>query len=659
VRYQYRVDGVDEQWIDAGDARLVTYNNIGQGTYTFRVRAIGPGGIPGANEGRASFTVPAYPYETPAFFGFLLVSAGLLGWIVFELRVRELRRREVELTRQVEVRTRKLEAALQTVAEQSEALRTLDEAKSRFFANVSHEFRTPLSLILGPANDLRDGRAGALPAAARRLVDNLTGSANRLLQLVEQLLDVARLESATLQLRAEVHDLIPLVRRMADSFASLAEQRGIAFRLSHPVGAVRVRYDTDKMEKIIGNLVGNALKFTPPGGSVVLSCNADTTQGGVAVLEVQDSGPGIAPAHQPRVFDRFYQVDDSSRRAHEGLGIGLALAKELVELHGGQITLHSVEGSGCTFTVRLPLAPATSRSVEPLVAAGAGMDVVRSARTRSVGSSKRALRPPRAPEDVVTVLVVEDNVELLEFLGDHLAERYRVLTASNGVHALEITREHVPDLIISDVMMPAMDGLSLCAAVKQDPEIDFVPVILLTAKASRDSRLAGLSGGADDYLTKPVDLVELMVRAENLIRSRHRVRERYRAEQRALPVVEVPLKATLPDATSRALVEKFFAIVADRLGDDGFDVEAMAVAMGLSRTTLYRKVGAALGKSPVDALWDYRMAQAAQWLEETPITVSEVAYGVGFKSVPHFCAKFRALYGETPSGYRRARTAVT
>ena len=655
VRYQYRVDGVDDQWIDAGDARLVTYNHIGQGTYTFRVRAIGPGGIPGANEGRASFTVPAYPYETPAFFALSLVFVGLLGWLVFELRVRQLRRREVELTCQVEVRTRKLEAALETVAEQSDALRTLDEAKSRFFANVSHEFRTPLSLILGPANDLRAGRAGALPVAARRLLDNVTTNADRLMQLVEQLLDVARLESATLHLSAEVQDLIPLVRRMADSFASLAEQRGIAFRLSHPVGAVRVRYDTDKMEKIIGNLVGNALKFTPAGGSVALRCGTTTSEPAEAVLEIQDSGPGIAPAHRQRVFERFYQVDDSPRRAHEGLGIGLALVKELVELHGGQITLQSEEGAGCTFTVRLPVAPATPRSVDRQGVPKTGSAVVRSARTPLVGSPTREPRPARASEneDVVTVLVVEDNVELLEFLGDHLAERYRVLTAPNGVRGLAIAREHVPDLIISDVMMPEMDGLSLCEAIKQDPEIDFIPIILLTAKASRDSRLAGLRGGADDYLAKPVDLVELMVRAENLIRSRHRVRERYRAERRDLPVMQAPLKAGLLDASNRALVEKFYAIVDDRLGDESFDVEAMAVAMGLSRATLYRKLGAALGTSPVDALWDYRMAQAAQWLEETPITVSEVAYGVGFKSVPHFCAKFRARYGETASAYRR------
>ena len=657
VRYQYRVDGVDDQWIDAGDARLVTYNHIGHGTYTFRVRAIGPGGIPGVNEGRASFTVPAYPYETRAFFAMLLAFAGLLGWLVFELRVRQLRRREMALTRQVGVRTRELEAALETVAEQSKALRTLDQAKSRFFANVSHEFRTPLSLILGPANDLRTGRAGVLPLAARRLVDNVTANADRLMQLVEQLLDVARLESATLHLRAEVQDLIPLIRRMADSFGSLAEQRGIAFELSHPVGAVRVRFDKDQMEKIIGNLVGNALKFTPAGGSVALRCSISTSEPVEAVLEVQDSGPGIAAAHQQRVFERFYQVDDSPRRAHEGLGIGLALVKELVELHGGRIALHSVEGAGCTFTVRLPLALATPRSLERQ-APEARAPVVESASTRSVMLPRRASHPPRASEDVVTVLVVEDNMELLEFLRDHLAERYRVLTAPNGIRGLAVAREHVPDLIVSDVMMPEMDGLSLCEAIKQDPEIDFVPVILLTAKASRDSRLAGLSGGADDYLAKPVDLAELMVRAENLIRNRRRVRERYRAEARDLPVVQALLDVAGLDDPNRALVERFHTVVTEHLGDDSFDVDAMAVAMGLSRTTLYRKLSVALGKSPVDALWDHRMAQAAQWLQATTITVSEVAYGVGFKSVPHFCTKFRAQYGETPSGYRRARVDV-
>ncbi|MGH7696824.1 MAG: response regulator, partial [Gemmatimonadaceae bacterium] len=263
-----------------------------------------------------------------------------------------------------------------------------------------------------------------------------------------------------------------------------------------------------------------------------------------------------------------------------------------------------------------------------------------------------------AAKDSRTVLVVEDNVELLEFLGEHLAARYRVLTAENGVRALELAREHTPDLIVSDVMMPGMDGQSLCAAVKADAEIDYIPVILLTAKASRDSRLSGLAGGADDYLTKPVDLVELMIRADNLIESRRRVRERWLAANQPLPTISVPVQRPPRDASERALLEAFGGVLAAHLTDDDFAVETMASAMGMGRSTLYRKLEPVLGKSPMDALWEYRLAQAAQWLAETSINVSEVAYGVGFKSVPHFCSKFRERYGDTPSAYRRTRLLV-
>ncbi|MBK6489201.1 MAG: response regulator [Gemmatimonadetes bacterium] len=652
VQYEYRIDGVDTDWISAGTARTAIYNNVNPGTHTFRVRAINGGGVSSVADATLTFTVPHLFYETPVFLAVLLLSAASLAWAGVNYRERRARRRVAWLEQAVDERTATLATALSTVAAQADQLRTLDEAKSRFFANVSHEFRTPLSLIIGPVDDLREGRSGELSPIVRRRLEGVQSNANRLLQLVEQILDVARLESGTLHLSAEVRDLLPLLRRMADSFSSLAERRGIRFRLSCPVGGLRVRYDPDQMEKVVSNLVGNALKFTPGGGEVELRATAepDGDGGGLAVIEVQDTGPGIAAEFHARVFERFFQVDDSSRRAHEGTGIGLALVRELVELHGGTVTLRSALGEGSTFTLRLPLATGTGAvSAEHLAHAPDHGRVEQ--RASAIPAPARLSAAP----DATTVLVIEDNAELLEFLRDHLAERYRVLVAENGLRGLEMARAHVPDLIVSDVMMPGMDGQALCEAVKHDAEIDFIPVILLTAKASRDSRLAGLAGGADDYLTKPVDLPELLIRADNLIASRRRVRERWHAADRQLPSINVPVKAPPRDASARALLEKLSRVLADHLADEEFTVEAMAAAMGMGRSTMYRRLEPWLGMSPMDALWEYRLAQAAQWLAETAITVSEVAYGVGFKSVPHFCGKFRERYGETPSGYRRVR----
>lgn len=654
VRYEYRVDGIDDAWVEAGAARTATYNSIGPGTHTFRVRAINAGGVPSVEDASMQFTVPAYFYETKAFIALMVFATGLLGVAAVRYRERHMRRRELALSQAVKERTVDLATALDTLEKQADQLRTLDEAKSRFFANVSHEFRTPLSLIIGPVEDLRDGRSGELTAAVRHRLDAVQNNARRLLQLVEQLLDVARLESGTIHLSAEVRDLVPLVRRLADSFASLAERRGITFSLTCPVGGLRVRYDPDQMEKVISNLLSNALKFTPPAGTVDLRATQESEGRSQAVIEVQDSGPGIAPEHQSRIFERFFQVDDSSRRKYEGAGIGLALVRELVELHGGTVSLRSALGSGSTFVVRLPLVVgATPHSGEHRTQVAAVKPPV----TRQVAPPPVSPRPAPSP-DVTTVLVVEDNVELLEFLRERLAEQYRVLLAENGLRGLEMAREHVPDLIISDVMMPEMDGQSLCEAVKSDEDIDFIPVILLTAKASRDSRLAGLAGGADDYLTKPVDFSELLIRAENLINSRRRVRERWRAADHQLPSISVPVKAPPRDASERALLAALGTVLADHLGDENFNVERIATAMGMARSTLYRRLEPLLGMSPLDALQDYRLAQAAQWLAETSITVSEVAYGVGFKSVPHFCRKFREKYSEPPSAYRRSHVAA-
>ncbi|MFN8574457.1 MAG: ATP-binding protein [Gemmatimonadaceae bacterium] len=651
VRYQYRLDGEDDDWVDAEHTREALYSSVTPGTHTFRVRAMSAAGVPTPTEATVRFVVPAYFTETPAFYALLAtIGIGLL-WLAMRLRERLLVRRATELSQAVDERTGQLAKALETVGDQAAQLRTLDETKSRFFANVSHEFRTPLSLIVGPVDDLRSGRFGPLSAAAIRRLDGVQSNAQRLLRLVDQLLDIARLQSGALKLTAKVQDLVPLLRRMADSFSSLAERNGIDFRLSCPVAGLTISCDADQMEKVVANLVGNALKFTPHGGSVELVAAVDPTDDTKAVIEVIDTGPGIPREFHERVFERFFQVDDSSSRSHEGTGIGLALVRELVELHGGTVRVESTAGAGSRFIVRLPLAAAGRNGTERR----------RQTPPESLEAQAVTLPPPRArsvASDLVTVLLVEDNAELLEYLREHLAEHFRVLVAENGLRGLEMARRHAPDLIVSDVMMPDMDGQALCEAVKGDPETDFIPVVLLTAKASRESRLAGLSLGADDYLTKPVDLTELVIRAENLIASRRHVRERLRAMDQQLPMIRLPLAVPPRDASERVLVDRLSSEFAKHLADPEFDVQGLAGAMDMSRTTLYRKLTPLLGMSPLDALREYRLAQAAQWLSETAISVSEVAYGVGFKSVPHFSVSFRERYGESPSAYRQARRAA-
>ncbi|HKS06845.1 MAG TPA: ATP-binding protein [Gemmatimonadaceae bacterium] len=661
VRFQYRLDGADDEWIDAGTSRTAVYNNIGPGRYTFRVRAMNHGAVWSAEDATIAIGVPAYFYETGWFMA--MVALGMIGLAYggHRYRVRDLERRRVQLNHIIEERTSALaaekartEVMLQTVSQQAEQLRSLDEAKSRFFANVSHEFRTPLSLVLGPLEDIRDGRAGIIGDAAGKKLDTVIASGRRLVRLVDQLLDIARLEAGALHLHAEVHDIIAYVRRTAESFSSLADRRGVEFVVTCPVGAIRVLFDSDQMDKVFTNLLGNAFKFTNAGGRVDLRVTTDGDGNGSAssvVISVIDTGAGIPADSLPRVFDRFFQVDDSVRREHEGAGIGLALTKELVELHRGEITATSSVGKGSTFAVRLPLATGDTKPLAPP--------------RPGVAPTARRVEPsadadgPRSPDpdtrDITTVLLVEDNTELLAYLREHLEEKYRVLQATNGVAALELARTHVPDLVISDVMMPEMDGQTLCQEIKGDREIDFVPVILLTAKASHESKLSGLQTGADDYLTKPVDLRELFIRAENLITSRRRLRDRFHDERRTLPTLTTPQAPF--DSASETFVRKLYESFAKHVSEEDVHVDTIASELAMSRRTLYRHAESVLGKSPMDALREYRLDQAAQWLRETDAYVSEVAYGVGFKSVPHFCTRFRERFGVTPSAYRAEKPA--
>ena len=660
LTYQHRLTPLDQEWVAAGSNAAATYPALPPGQYAFAVRAVNAGGVASA-PATVDFLVPARPHESAWFTPLILLIAVAVAWQLYRWRVHQLIHREAALERLVDARTaalasetRRAEEALATVAGQADQLRTLDEAKSRFFANVSHEFRTPLSLVLGPLEDLRAGRDGRLSDGIQRKLDRVIANGQRLVRLVEQLLDVARLESGTLRLDLEVRDLVPLLRRVTESFASMAERRGIDFRLSCPVGGVPVRFDPDQMDKVLANLLGNALKFTESGGVVQLQVTQELGDAeSSVVITISDTGIGIPADRLGRIFDRFYQVDDSPQRMHEGTGIGLAITKELLDLHGGRIAVSSRVGVGTTFTIRLPLA----RSDEPSVASSTpprGTPARHEDRAVVVAPSRAA---PAASDDAqATVLVVEDNAELRDYLRDHLSAEFLVLEAADGLRGVAMAREHLPDLVISDIMMPGMDGQALCATLKGSTETDFIPVMLLTARASRESRLSGLTEGADDYLTKPVDMAELLVRARNLVTSRRRQAARVPTIGTPQSRLTLQAGAALP-AGSQVFLERLNSVLADHVGDENFQVDAMAAGLAVSRATLYRRIETTLGRSPMDVLWQYRLDQAALWLRETDATVSEIAYAVGFKSVPHFSRRFRARFDATPSAYRLAPTA--
>jgi CheY-like chemotaxis protein len=365
-------------------------------------------------------------------------------------------------------------------------LQSLDHAKTRFFANVSHELRTPLTLTIGPLEDLRARSADGAPE-----LDMALRNSRRLLRLVNQILDVAKLEAGQMKLRARLQDLVTFVRGVAAAFARVAEQRRIALVVTATPATALVWFDSDALEKVIANLLSNAFKFTPDGGRITVHVEALEH---VVRVSVSDTGPGIAAEYLPHVFERFYQVDESNTRAQPGTGIGLALTKELVELHGGSIAVTSADGA--TFTITLPLGNAHLRDDQMLpVTAETAVPRIET----EMPDGERAAAVDRS-EDVTTVLIIDDSADMRAYVRSHFAARYRVVEAGDGPEGIERAKAVLPDVVISDVMMPGIDGYAVCRALKADPETDFIPVILLTARASTEDRVAGLLEGADEFL---------------------------------------------------------------------------------------------------------------------------------------------------------------
>ena len=667
--YAYRLKPYDQRWREVGSQRTATYTGLAPGDYELSVKAANSTGA-WSSEGAPLLRIALQPffYQTTSFYLLCVVGLVLSGLGVHRYRIRVYRRRERDLQEQVRSRTKnlseqkqRLQQALETVASQAEKLESLDAAKSRFFANISHEFRTPLTLIAGPLEDLRDHRHGPLRQDAAEQVKVALENSRQLLHLVDQLLDTARLESGRLTLDVQSVDTGAFLEDIAQRFSALAAQKKIDFQVQLPETTVTACFDADQIEKVVANLLSNAFKFTAEAGKISLGLKTqrDEARDDWLVVTVSDTGPGIAEEHLPHLFERFYQADDSATRQQSGSGIGLSLAHELVALHKGTISVKSALNQGTTITVRLPLAevrPAAPRlddtPVEELLDQGAGWIPALAGEILPAGqgagqSTGIELGKELEGDDVTTVMVVDDNAYVRAYLRRHLSSSYRVLQAADGKEALECAREALPDLIVSDVMMPLMDGLSLCRAIKADPETDFIPVILLTAKASIDSKVEGLETGADDYLTKPFNVRELKVRIANLIESRHKLIARFRTED---PALTLPFSQP-SSPRDESFLEEVRTVITNRLGDEDFDVEELASEVGQSRSSLYRRFESLLSQSPLELIWDMRLRQASQMLKACEGTVSEVAYSVGFKSVSHFSKKFRNQFGTSPSSF--------
>jgi DNA-binding response OmpR family regulator len=411
-----------------------------------------------------------------------------------------------------------------------------------------------------------------------------------------------------------------------------------------------VYFDRDKMEKVLTNLLSNAFKFTSAGGRVrVEISNSRTQMPNVAQIFVSDTGIGIHQEELPHVFDRFYQVDASQTREQEGSGIGLALTKELVELHHGTIDVRSEIGKGTKFTILLPLG---NKHLSPgeIVQAPTVPDRVAILDQETILPSPaetHEISDHASREEQQLILVIEDNADVRAYICDYLVAQYRVIEANDGIEGVKKAKESIPDLIISDVMMPKMDGFEVCKQLKQDEKTSHVPVILLTAKAGQENKVEGLETGADDYLTKPFDAKELLVRIKNLIELRRKLRERFSKTQILKPG-EIAVTSV-----DDAFLQKVMSVVEEKLGDEKFGVEQFAREVGMSRSQLHRKVTALIGQTPTDFIRYMRLHRAMDLLKKNTGTVSETAYSVGFSGVSYFSKCFQEQFNMLPSEVKK------
>jgi len=524
-------------------------------------------------------------------------------------------------------------------------LHELDMMKLRFYTNISHEIRTPLTLILGPLEKMRNN---TIPETEfKGHVELMHRNASQLHQLINQLLDFRKLETGNLKLSLTRGDMVSFLAGIVGSFDKYAEEKEIELKFNSLKKEIISNFDVDKLGKIANNLLSNAFKFTGKGGRISVNLAlvfdsddndpiGESSDKRIIEITVKDTGIGISESNQQKIFTRFFQVDDSAKQS--GTGIGLALTKELVKLHNGHISVQSKPGKGSKFTIHLPYEEATHHEIglpetseDPNDHTGARQAEDLSAEMMATGRK--------------IMLLVDDNPDVRYFIKSHFLYNYQVLEAENGTVGWNIALKTIPDIIISDVMMPDMDGFEFCRKIRKDERTSHIPIILVTALGSREHEIEGLSHGADDYITKPFDLVILQTKVENILSVRQSLRQKYTSEMLLQP------KNIILSSPDERFLQKAIEVVEKNISDPDLDIERFASEIGVSRMQLYRKLDALTEMTVKEFVRNIRLKRAAQMLVQKKLNVSEVAYAVGFKDLSHFRKCFKQEYGMSASDY--------
>lgn len=622
--YRFMLDGFNQEWIDAGTNNKVTYTNLNAGKYILKVKARNNHSGWSENYSQLNITILPPFYATRwAYLFYLMLGGALAFYVRYSIQKKERNKLNLEHERLLSRRNHEM-----------------DEMKLRFLTNVSHEFRTPLTLILTPLERLI--KKGQDPQD-EKMLKTIERNANQLLDLVNQLLDFRKLDLYGLRFHPSFGDVVSFLKEVCHNFEESFKRKGVGFEYRSMIDHCFIQFDNEKLNKIMMNLISNALKFTSPGGGVLVSLDIQANPSrniDELVIRVKDSGVGISDEDKERIFDRFYQSANNQALGLSGSGIGLNLAKEMVELHGGRIEVESEPGSGAEFIVIIPAVYSDEHSVSQ-------PELSPKTEKAEFGLPESVTEKAETTKPLPSVLLIEDNTEFRTFMKETLVEMYTVYEAADGQAGLDLVYKLVPDLIISDVMMPRMDGLEMCRKLKTDVRVSHIPLILLTARTADEDKIKGLEIGADDYITKPFNMDLLLLRIQNL------VEKQIKRQLHFKKYIDISPSAVEITSLDEKLIKKAIEIVEKNISEAKFSVEDLSQELGMSRVYLYKKLLTITGKSPIEFIRIIRLKRGAQLLEKSQMNVAEVAYEVGFNNPRYFSKYFKEEYGTLPTDYAR------
>lgn len=641
-QYAYKMEGFDQDWIYTDASRnFVHYTNLDPGKYVFRVRSSNNDGVWSENDAKINLVIHPPFYKT--FWAYIiyilavvLILYFLKNWLLLRVNFRH-------------------NLMLERV--KRENIEKMNQVKLAFFTNISHEIRTPLTLILGSLDRVLG--SDDLNARIYNQLQVMQNHGNQLLKLISQLLDFRKIESGHMKLQATQEDINDFLKGIYLAFKELALQKNINFIFNIEREPLPVWFDKDKMEKIIYNLLSNAFKFTPDGGNVILSVKVEDynvvrkkslnqlIKSDFLVIEVKDDGIGMSSQHAERIFDLYYQVDrKGSYHERSGSGIGLALVRSLMELHKGFVKVESDEGRGTCFELYFPLGKKHLKEHE-IVSKTPETETSLTLKNQWIRAKEHddTIEEEGELVDRPIVLLVEDNHDVRKFLKETFSDNYKVLSARNGEEGLELAKKEIPDLIISDILMPVMDGMEFCKQIKSDEKTAHIPFILLTARTALIYRTEGLETGADDYITKPFNPTLLSLKVRNLIKLRQNLNHKFGNKKFLSP------KDLAINSVDEVFLQKCIDICHANSYDPEFRVEDFGKELGMSRMQLYRKLKSLTGLSANEFIRNQRIQKAAQLLQRRHLTVAEVTYEVGFTDLKYFRKCFKDYFNVNPSEY--------